>query len=195
MTQHRGRARRSFAVLVVTALTVIAACSTEDEPSEKPSTESASPEDAASASTSPSETVDPDEAAVLKAYKSAWDAQVDAYAKADSKGTDLHRHVTLDALGNMEGALRGMRKDGHIVTGQPKINPKVTSVMKGENPPTARITDCVDVGPWKLIDERTKKPVPLPPDRLTKHIEIVELQHWGKNGWMVTEVSPEGRKC
>lgn len=196
MTQHRERARRSFAALAVTALVVITACSTEDEPSAKPSAESTSPDDAsASPSTSPSETLHPDDAAVLKAYGNALDARADAYSKANSKGTDLHKHVTLDALGNMEGALRGMRKDGHVTTGKPTIDPEVEDVQKDQNPPTAKVTDCMDVEPWKLVDKKTKKPVPLPPERLTKHEVTAELEHWGKNGWMLTKFEPKGRKC
>ncbi|MEV5078874.1 hypothetical protein AB0K74_08590 [Streptomyces sp. NPDC056159] len=142
---------------------------------------------------SPSSTVDVEDAAVLAAYLSSWDAQTEAYSKASSAGTDLKKNTTLRALFDIEHDLSVMRKAGQVTTGEPVIHPKVVKVTDSKIP-TATVTDCVDTTHWTLIDKSSKKKVPLPTTRLIKYVSTATLEKWGTK-WMVTKLTAQEQAC
>jgi hypothetical protein len=151
------------------------------------------PTQTADSSPSPSSTADPEEAAVLAAYNQSWDAQIAAYAKASSTGTDLRKNTTARALLDIETDLETMRKAGQVTTGKPAIHPKEPKVTDGEIP-KATLTDCIDTTNWTLIEKASKKKVPLPSERLVKYVSTATLEKWGKT-WMVTKLTARDQAC
>ncbi|MDT0468485.1 hypothetical protein [Streptomyces gibsoniae] len=184
------RTRKHATVLLLAgSLLALAGCSdsNSDTSSSKPSpTQSAD-------SPSPSSAVDTENAAVIAAYTSSWDAQTEAYSKASSAGTDLKKNTTLRALFDIEHDLSVMRKAGQVTTGKPVIHPKVVKVTDTKIP-TATVTDCVDTTHWTLIDKASKMPVPLPTTRLVKYVSTATLEKW-ENTWMVTKLTAQEQAC
>lgn len=144
-------------------------------------------------SPSPSSTTDPDVAAVAAAYDRSWKAQIAAYAKASSAETDLRKSTTAGALLDIESDLKAMRKAGQVTTGTPALHPQAPKLSTGEIP-RATLTDCVDTTGWTLVDETTRKKIPLPAQRLTKYVSIATLEKWGTT-WMVTKLSARDQAC
>lgn len=180
--------KHATALLLAGSLLTLAGCS--DSGSDTSSKTSPSP---TAVSPSPSSTVDAEDAAVLAAYQSSWDAQTQAYSKASSAGTDLKKNTTLRALFDIEHDLEVMRKAGQVTTGKPVINPKVVKVTEAKIP-TATVTDCIDTTHWILTDKASKKPVPLPTTRLIKYVSTATLEKWGKT-WMVTKLTAQEQAC
>lgn len=145
-------------------------------------------------SSPPTESADLDESAALAGYKASWDAQVEAYAQASSKDTELTKTTSLKALAKIESDLMAMKKNGRITVGKPSIAPEVTSVKQEKGRTVATVTDCVDISGWTLVDKETRKEVPLPEARLTQFENVATVEDWGKSGWLVTEVEQKG-KC
>lgn len=144
-------------------------------------------------SSSPSSTADAEDTAVIAAYTSSWDAQIEAYKKATSAGTDLKKSTSLQALADIEKDLSAMRQAGQVTTGKPVIHPKVVKVTDAEIP-KATIADCVDTTNWTLIDKTSKREVPLPSERLTKYVSTATLEKWGTK-WMVTKLTAQDQAC
>ncbi|MCX4598265.1 hypothetical protein OG819_54985 [Streptomyces sp. NBC_01549] len=180
--------KHATALLLAGSLLALAGCSDSDtDTSSKPTSTPTA------VSPSPSSTVDAEDAAVIAAYTSSWDAQTKAYSKASSAGTDLKKNTTLRALFDIEHDLEVMRKAGQVTTGKPVINPKVVKVTDGKIP-KATLTDCVDTTDWILTDKASKKPVPLPTTRLIKYVSTATLEKWGKS-WMVTKLTAQEQAC
>ncbi|MEV5880659.1 hypothetical protein AB0L75_42110 [Streptomyces sp. NPDC052101] len=159
----------------------------------------ASPSASASspASNTASASADPESAAkqdVISAYKHYWDEEVIAYSKASMDGTDLKKYANGNALGLVKSDLLNLKKAGQVTEGKPHIDPKVTSLDLQKKVPSAQITDCVDVSPWKVLDAKTKSVVALPTNRRTKYVSIVSAERWGKQ-WVMLQVNPEDRAC
>ncbi|WP_405914584.1 hypothetical protein [Streptomyces sp. NBC_00728] len=189
LTSTAVRTRKhATALLLAGSLLALAGCSdsnSDSDSSSKPSPTAVSP--------SPSSTVDAEEAAVLAAYTSSWDAHTEAYSKASSAGTDLRKNTTFEALADIENNLSAMRKAGQVTTGKPALHPKVVRVTEAKIP-TATVTDCVDTTKWTLIDKASKKRVPLPTSRLIKYVSTASLEKWGTK-WMVTKLTAQDQAC
>ncbi|MFI6357990.1 hypothetical protein ACIBJF_36405 [Streptomyces sp. NPDC050743] len=180
--------KHATALFLAGSLLVLAGCSeggsgTSSKPS--PTQTAGSP--------SPNSTVDAEDAAIVAAYTSSWDAQTEAYSKASSAGTDLKKNTTLRALFDIEHDLSVMQKAGQVTTGKPVIHPKVVKVTDAKIP-TATVTDCVDTTHWTLIDKASRKKVPLPTTRLIKYASIATLEKWGTK-WMVTKLTAREEAC
>ncbi|MGW2890610.1 hypothetical protein ACWDDN_35955 [Streptomyces griseoruber] len=180
--------KHTTALILAGGLLVLAGCSDSDsDTSSKPSSTPSS------VSPSPSSTIGAEDAAVIAAYTSSWDAQTAAYGKASSSGTDLRKNTTFKALADIESDLTAMRKAGQVTTGKPVIDPKVVKVTDAKIP-TATVADCVDTTNWILIDKASKKKVPLPTTRLTKYVSTATLEKWGTK-WMVTKLTAQEQAC
>ncbi|RSS79562.1 hypothetical protein EF919_41100, partial [Streptomyces sp. WAC02707] len=170
------------AVVVTTALGVAvtaAGCGSGGE--EKKPTASASP--SATKSSDPQATA---KAEVLAVYRSYWDAQVKAYAKASPVDTGLDKYAFDKALGKAESELVALKLNGNVIKGEPKLSPEVTAVNLDETPKKATITDCVDVTNWKLLKEKTGEEVKLPKERLTRFVTTINARTVGDK-WMIVE--------
>ncbi|NUK21682.1 hypothetical protein [Streptomyces lunaelactis] len=184
-----GTRKGATALLLAGSLLALAGCSdsgTDASPSTPSPTQTAG-------SSSPGPTADAEDAAVIAAYTSSWDAQTEAYKKAASAGTDLKKSTTLQALADIEKDLAAMRRAGQVTTGKPVIHPKVVKVTDAEIS-KATVADCVDTTNWLLIDKTSKKEVPLPSERLTKYVSTATLEKWGTK-WMVTKLTAQDQAC
>ncbi|MFF8847606.1 hypothetical protein ACF08N_33685 [Streptomyces sp. NPDC015127] len=184
------RSRRHATVLLLAgSLFALAGCSNSGG--------NASPIESSPAQTagspSPSSTVDAEDAAVIAAYRSSWDAQAEAYGRASSAGTDLKKNTTFRALTDIEADLAAMRKAGQVTAGKPALQPKVVRVTDSKIP-TATVEDCVDTTNWTLIDRASKEKVPLPAERLTRYVSTATLEKWGTK-WMVTNLTAQDQAC
>ncbi|MFD3959214.1 hypothetical protein ACFWRG_32720 [Micromonospora tulbaghiae] len=151
----------------------------------------------ASASPSVTKSADPQAAAkaeVLAVYRSYWDAQVKAYAKASPVDTGLDKYAFDKALGKAESELVALRLNGNVIKGEPKLSPEVTAVNLDESPKKATITDCVDVTNWKLVKEKTGEEVKLPKERLTRFVTTINARTVGDK-WMIVETQQQDRSC
>jgi hypothetical protein len=132
--------------------------------------------------------------AVLNTYKRYWDEKVAAYAKASMTGTDLKTYAKGNALGMAQSDLKNLKTVGQVTEGKPQLDPEVTSLDLQKKVPLAKITDCVDVSTWKVLNAKTKSEVALPKDRRTKYVSNVTAERWGKQ-WVILEIKPEDRAC
>ncbi|MFE2268518.1 hypothetical protein ACFXB4_04705 [Streptomyces lavendulae] len=151
----------------------------------------------ASSSPSASKSADPQAAAkaeVLAVYRSYWDAQIKAYAKASPVDTGLDKYAFDKALGKTESELVALKIGGNVLKGEPKISPEVTAVSLDESPKKATITDCVDVTNWKMFKEKTGDEVKLPKERLTRFVTTVSARTVGDK-WMIVETQQQERTC
>ncbi|WP_406723419.1 hypothetical protein WJ438_00225 [Streptomyces sp. GD-15H] len=183
--------KHTFALLLAGSLMALAGCSDSGSDADASPPKTSPAQTAGSPSSSP--TADAEDAAVIAAYTSSWDAQTEAYQKASSAGTDLKKNTTLQALTDIENDLSAMRKAGQVTTGKPVIHPKIIKVTDAEIP-KATVADCVDTTNWTLIDKTSKKEVPLPSERLTKYVSTATLEKWGKT-WMVTKLTAQDQAC
>lgn len=180
--------QHSVILFVAGSLLGLAGCSADNS-----DTPSAPGSASAVATQSPSSTTDAEDGAVIAAYTNSWDAKAKAYSQASSKGTDVNKYTTFQALADIERSLSAMRKAGQVTTGKPAINPKVVEVVDAKIP-KATVADCVDTTNWTLIDKASKKPVPLPSQRLVKYVSTATLEKWGTK-WMVTELTAQDQDC
>ncbi|MFJ9574651.1 hypothetical protein [Streptomyces bacillaris] len=176
-----------LAIAMITAVaSVLTACS-EGTPAKPTATSSPSQSPAA----------DPQAAAkaeVLAAYRSYWDAQVKAYAKASPLDTGLDKYAFDKALGKAESELVALKLNGNVIKGEPKLSPEVTAVSLEESPKKATITDCVDVTNWKLVKAKSGDEVKLPKERLTRFVTTVNVRTVGDK-WMIVETQQQDRTC
>ncbi|MFI5689470.1 hypothetical protein [Streptomyces sp. NPDC051636] len=164
--------------------------SSQDKPKEN-QTASAVP------STTTPASVDPEDAAkqdLLSAYGRYWDEKADAYSKASMAGTELATYAKGDALGLAQSDLKNLKTMGQVTEGKPRIDPQVTSLDLKKKVPLAKITDCVDVSTWKVLNAKTRSEVALPKDRRTKYVSKVTAEKWGKQ-WVILDIKPEDRAC
>ncbi|MFF7130495.1 hypothetical protein [Streptomyces sp. NPDC008240] len=131
---------------------------------------------------------------LLSAYRHYWHEKALAYSKASMAGTELATYAKGDALGLAQSDLKNLKTMGQVLEGKPRIHPEVTSLNLQKKVPLAKITDCVDVSPWKLLDARTRSEVALPKDRRTEYVSKVTAEKWGKQ-WVILEIKPEDRAC
>lgn len=172
--------------MITAAASLLTACS-----------EGAPAKPTATSSPSQSPTADPQAAAkaeVLAVYRSYWDAQIKAYAKASPVDTGLDKYAFDKALGKTESELVALRIGGNVLKGEPKISPDVTAVSLDESPKKATIIDCVDVTNWKMFKEKTGEEVKLPKERLTRFVTTVSARTVGDK-WMIVETQQQERTC
>ncbi|MEU5298949.1 hypothetical protein [Streptomyces umbrinus] len=131
---------------------------------------------------------------VLDTYQRYWDERAAAYAKANMSGTKLDTYAKGNALGTAQSDLKNLKTIGQVTKGQPRLDPEVTSLNLQKKVPLAKITDCVDVSTWKVIDSKTGDEVELPKERRAKYVSNVTAERWGKQ-WVILEVKPEDRAC
>ncbi|MFE2693717.1 hypothetical protein [Streptomyces mirabilis] len=131
---------------------------------------------------------------VLETFQHYWDAKAAAYAKASISGTKLASYAKGNALGLAQSDIKNLKTVGQVFKGEPRHDPQVTSLDLEKKVPLAKITDCIDVSTWKLIDAKTHNEVELPKERRTKYVSNVTAERWGKQ-WVILEVKPEDRAC
>ncbi|WP_372404908.1 hypothetical protein [Streptomyces luteireticuli] len=131
---------------------------------------------------------------VLQSYSRFWEEQIKAYAKASLENTSLTKYATGDALARAEGDLMSLKKAGNVMEGRPINNPKVAVFSTQNHTSKAKVTDCIDVSRWHVVNTKTGKTDPPPRGQLTRYVANVAAEKWGKQ-WMVLKVSLQERTC
>ncbi|MGW3819134.1 hypothetical protein [Streptomyces sp. NPDC005046] len=182
-------------MLIATSLMALSACSSaEEDPgtsAKQPSSASSPVRPSKSPSTDPQAAVRKD---VLTAYSAFWREQVKAYAKGDSKGTDLRQYAAAVALSGAEDDLRDLRSKGIVTIGAPSHNAAVDTLEPDKKVPHAKLTDCLDSTDWKFVYRKSGKPVEMPKNRLVRYVTKVEAEKWGTQ-WKIVDVVPQQRAC
>ncbi|WP_369228805.1 hypothetical protein AB5J56_00275 [Streptomyces sp. R21] len=185
---------RTATALGLCAVLAVSACSSSND---NDGAAAATSRSAASTPAPSTSSADPQAVAkqqVLDAYQHYWDEKTAAYAKASMAGTDLKTYAKGNALGLAQSDLKNMETAGQATKGHPRITPHVSSLDLAKKVPLAKITDCVDVSTWKLINTKTNSEVELPKQRRTKYVSHVTAELWGKQ-WVILDVKPEDRAC
>ncbi|MFC8953674.1 hypothetical protein ACFT8P_13730 [Streptomyces sp. NPDC057101] len=200
---HMRRVRRGTAqlrqggalALIIVALTATSACT------KGPSTDGPASGPTASTSTqaAPSPTKEtPEEAAkkeAVSAYLAYWNEMERVYAAASLDGTDIKKYAAGPALTRPRLESAHLKKTGRVFTGSVSVdNPTVTQANLDAKLPNVRLSSCLDVSAWKVIDTKTKKPVATPTKRLTKYVIVTTVERW-KDGWKVISDEPKEQAC
>ncbi|MFG2651248.1 hypothetical protein [Streptomyces sp. NPDC048436] len=123
-----------------------------------------------------------------------WDEQVKAYAKADTKGTDLNKYATANAVARAESDVMGLKAKGIVAVGEPTHDSEVQSIELDRKVPRAKLRDCMDTTYWTYEYRKTGKALPLPKKRVKRYFVTVKAERWGKK-WMILDVSPQRKAC
>ncbi|GGT28088.1 hypothetical protein GCM10010271_35120 [Streptomyces kurssanovii] len=191
ITNDAPRRRRRPVVAAAAAAVIVAVSAAGCSGGGNEKKPAASPTSSASQSTDPQAKA---KAEVLAVYRSYWDAQVKAYAKASPVDTGLDKYAFDKALGKAESELVALKLNGNVIKGEPKLSPKVTASSLDESPKKATITDCVDVTNWKLVKQKTGDAVKLPKERLTRFVATISARTVGEK-WMIVETQQQDRPC
>ncbi|MFF9171826.1 MULTISPECIES: hypothetical protein [unclassified Streptomyces] len=179
--------------MVLGAALATAAC----EASVGDSKDSAQKSSSASPTPAPSPRSDPEaveKKAVLTTYDRMWAEQTKAYKKANATDTDLDRYAAALALSSVESDLKDLKSKGIIASGEPSHQVSITQLDMAGKVPKARLTDCLDVSHWKLIYAQSGKPVAMPANRLTRYVNEIKAEKWGKQ-WKILDVTPKQQAC
>ena len=186
------RFRNSVAMsLALGAALALSACSSsdgKDEAADKSPT--ASPTQTASAD--PTETAKKEAVAQYGAY---WQEMEKLYADPTGKSAQLDQYAASAALKNAETDAKRTHDRGLINTGDVKLTDQaVTKTDTSGKIPNVTVSSCLDISKWQTVDAKTKKPVTLPTNRLTKYLIVSTVEKYPE-GWRVTRDEPQGKSC
>ncbi|MEW2471087.1 hypothetical protein AB0919_39810 [Streptomyces sp. NPDC046994] len=141
---------------------------------------------------------DPKETAkreAIAAYGAYWRELEKLYADPTGKSAHLDQYAASAALKNVETDAKRAHDRGDILTGRVALTDQtVGKVDTSGTIPNATVSSCLDVSKWETVDAKTKKPVPLPENRLTKYVILSTLEKYPE-GWRVIRDEPQGKPC
>ncbi|MGK3943347.1 hypothetical protein ABK046_33520 [Streptomyces caeruleatus] len=181
------------ALLMAGGLVALAGCSSNN-PDASPSDASSRPTAGSSAPTATvtAATVD---TTVISVYKAYWQEMEKLYADPTGKSAHLDQYAASAALKNAEADAKRAHDRGRIYTGSVALTAQtVTKVGASGRIPNATVSSCLDISKWRRVDAKTKKPVSLPADRLTKYLIVSTVEKY-PGGWRVTRDEPQGKSC
>lgn len=131
---------------------------------------------------------------VLSTYQAWWQAQVEAFARSDSDGSQLRAYSTGQALSEALASLHQLHDAKLVMTGSPRNSALVKKVDLSADPQTAVVQDCLDVTDWHQADATTGA-VKDPRQRLTRYPATVSLRR-NDSRWMIVDFEREvDRTC
>ncbi|MFI5752585.1 secreted protein/lipoprotein [Streptomyces sp. NPDC051644] len=131
----------------------------------------------------------------IATYTSYWREMERSYAKGSSKGTSLKNYAAGSALAGANTGMENMLKSGQVTVGQVTVGtPTVTQIDIHRKIPNVRLSSCLDVSRWEVVDRDTRKPVVLPSERLTKYVVASVVEKWPA-GWKVIRDEPQEKSC
>jgi hypothetical protein len=125
-------------------------------------------------------------AQVLAAYLGMRQAQVTAEADATTEGSDLGAYASGKAFVQITAAVIQEAAEGRVMIGIPLLDPRVTALDLTAQPPTATVTDCIDVGGWQSEDKATGQYVAVTSAAHNSFVSVSQAQR-GPDGWTITE--------
>ncbi|MGX4695514.1 hypothetical protein [Streptomyces sp. JNUCC 63] len=149
-------------------------------------------------SPTPSATADPKEMAkseAIAAYRAYWQEMEKLYADPTAKNAHLDQYAASAALKNAEADAKSAHDRGLINTGDVAVTDQaVTKVDTSGKVPNAILSSCLDISRWQTVNAKTKKPVSLPGNRLTRYVIVSTVEKYPA-GWRVTRDEPQGKSC
>ncbi|MFD0621903.1 hypothetical protein ACFQ2K_02910 [Streptomyces sanglieri] len=191
--RERNRAWSATLLTAACVLATVTGCSSgkADDPKETPTP-------SASAKQTPSKPADPNETAkneAIATYTSYWQEMERSYAKGSSKGTSLKDYAAGSALASANTGMANMLKAGQATVGHVVVRtPTATQADIHRKIPNVRLSSCLDVSQWKVINRDTRNPVVLPSDRLTRYVVVSVVEKWPA-GWRVIRDEPQEKSC
>jgi len=143
---------------------------------------------APAATASPTPTQDPDQAAtaqILAAYTGMRQAQAAAEDAGTVQNVSLGSYAAGQALIEIVTAVGQDAGNGWRMVGAPVLDPKVTALELNSRPPTATVTDCMNVAGWHTVDQFTGKDITAPSTH-SSFVSVSQAQ-LGQDGWRITE--------
>ncbi|MFF9733626.1 hypothetical protein ACF1GX_29885 [Streptomyces albidoflavus] len=190
--QIRHRRTATIGIIVAPTLLLAATACSSDQPDEK-----ASPSATSSTSAPPSAPADPKAEAkeqAIATYQAYWSEMQTLYA--DPKGeSNVEKYATSAALKNALSDADRTHEQGRIHIGSVKAeNPTVTDSKLDGKIPHVILSSCLNISEWDVVDAKTKKPVSLPSERLTKYV-IKSTVEKRAEGWRVISDEPQAKAC
>ncbi|MEU3735389.1 secreted protein/lipoprotein [Streptomyces sp. NPDC033538] len=131
----------------------------------------------------------------MSAYRAYWQEMEKLYADPTGQSARLDQYAASAALKNAEADAKRAHDRGRIYTGNVVLtNQTVTKADSTGKVPNATVRSCLDISNWLTVEANTKKPVPLPSDRLTKYLISSTVEKYPE-GWRVTSDEPQGKPC
>lgn len=143
---------------------------------------------AAADSPTASPTQDPAQAAtaqILAAYTGMRQAEVSAEDSGTTQNVSLSDYAAGNALVSITSDVGQDAANGWRMVGLPQLNPKVTALDLTGRPPTATVTDCMNVSGWHMVDQFTGKDITAPSAR-SSFVSVSQAQ-LGQDGWRITQ--------
>jgi len=169
--------------LAACALLVLTGCAQSGQVSQIGAAPSAAPD---SPTASPSQ--DPTQAAttqILAVYTGMRQAQVSAEDSGTTQNVSLSDYAAGKALIAITSDVGEDAAKDWRMAGLPQLNPKVTALDLSSRPPTATVTDCMNVSGWHMVDQVTGKDITAPSAQ-SSFVSVSQAQ-LGQDGWRITE--------
>ncbi|MBD0742964.1 secreted protein/lipoprotein [Streptomyces sp. CBMA152] len=117
------------------------------------------------------------------------------YADPGVNAANLKRYAASAALKNAEGDAKRAHDRNHMYRGDVMVrNPTAIKADTNGQVPYVMLSSCLDISRWEVLDAKSRKPVSLPPNRLTKYVILSTLERWPE-GWRVTRDEPQNKSC
>ncbi|MFH9016056.1 hypothetical protein ACH4C6_32345 [Streptomyces sp. NPDC017943] len=183
---------RKTAVVLCAAIAVTACTSSDGKDEAADESPSVTQSPASSAPADPKETAKKE---AITTYGAYWREMKKLYADPTGKSAQLDQYAASAALKNAEADAKRAHDRGRIYTGSVALTDQtVTKVNVSGKIPNATVSSCLDISKWQTVDAKTKQPVSLPENRLTKY-RIVSTVEKYPEGWRVTSDEPQGKSC
>lgn len=186
---RKGYPGRLWAALVAAAtLASVTACSSSDSPAGS-GAETRSPRPRVDA-----EAVAAAEKAALTAYAGYLAASRKAELASDPLHPELTKYLADPLLTRVRLTIRDAKEHGAMRTGTLVSDPTVTGVSLDAVPATVSIQDCIDATKYRLVDVKTKKPVP--GAATGRYLATATASRYPDGRWLINEgASHQDQPC
>jgi hypothetical protein len=188
--RYRKVAAASLALCAALALPACSSSEEKDQTADDSPSATQSP--TASATADPKETVKRE---AIAAYQAYWQEMEKLYADQTGRSANLDQYAASAALKNAEADAKRAHDRGRVYLGNVALAEQtVTKVDASGKIPNATVSSCLDISQWQTVDAKTKEPVSLPENRLTKYVIVSTVEKYPE-GWRVTSDEPQGKSC
>ncbi|MFB7356133.1 hypothetical protein [Streptomyces gardneri] len=187
--------RRSGSILLASTFFLVACNSAEDKPEAKPPTTPVPMTTSVAPATPAPDPSELTKSALVHLYRNYWAEVEKAYEQGSTKETRLSDFAAGLALSKAQKNVTNHSTAGRVTKGTVSVNSlTVTMLDLNRKVPNAKLSTCLDISQWTLIDKATKKRVDLPSGRLTRYVIVTTLEKWPQ-GWRVVVDEPQDQAC
>ncbi|MFD7935313.1 hypothetical protein ACFV4T_12405 [Streptomyces sp. NPDC059755] len=191
----RTRTRLTALTAMLCMSAALAGCSGGDDTTAAEPTAPTTAAPTAPVSSAPADPEAGAKATALTVYRGFWQEMQALYADRNGTTKDLKQYAASETLSKAESDAQRAHAQGRIYLGKVTFSDAVVTKTELDST-TARVTlsSCLDVSRWQPVDAKTREPVTLPADRITKYQVRTTLEKWPQ-GWRVVRDEPQGKKC